>query len=602
MNTSIILRAGAPPVYNQKRGPKTGLNYTKTSNQGLFKGSLAADVMFTRLSKNTSMGHDTKDAERLKLKPSNPNYQHTLALSVTMQDILREISPEGDLKVLGYSKGMLRLAYKQGKGDPQFHGQFVINLNQGDSTPIFYTRPWDRPSHHPKWDAQKKVITKPDVLDMIPDDVYAHVFGHIFTVSYGEVQTDDLSQIKDAHVFANTPRTTHELRSAIKHTLTPEQDKDALHAIENLATACTMSQLLACLSEEQILRVYDAHALITTGDWDGLALGHPPADRLKGMHQDVMHVYNTFGTDKKAFLETKKLVSASCDYFHYLKNNTELSATPLGRLLSTIDEPRQLFSNFSIARAGCITPHEFLFQQLINYSYRDKNNRAYGNQDGITALKEAFDAVRPLLTTKNLKDYDAIEATALHTFQKAITNINMTFPIQDQYTEHLKSHLKIALEQGDPNYHLPHPEHDQNIQDLFQHGFDMQNPTAANVDGPWIMITPEGGILYGDTQKQLIDTMLLDDFLLQNIIQINPHVDMQAGWGHVITKQIALGQTIPSTTLEAYKTWQHGSLQSIENTNTMKQALQEEKASTKSLQADSSDTHTQQPPQTGHKH
>jgi hypothetical protein len=334
MKTSIILRAGAPPVYNQKRGPKTGLNYTKTSNQGLFKGSIAADVMFTRINEKKSVGHDKKDAERLKLKPSDPNYQHTQPLSITMQDILREVAPEGDLKVLGYHKGMLRLAYKQGKGDPQFQGQFVINLNQGDPTSIFYSRPWDRPSHHPKWDAQKKVITKPDALHIIPDDVYERVFGHIFTVSYDEKQTDDLSHIKDARVFANTPRTTHALLAAIKHTLTHEQDKDALYAIGNLEVSCTVPQVLACLSEEQILRVYDGNALITTGDWDGLALGHPPADKLEGVHQDVMHVYNTFGTDKNTFLETKNLVSASCDYFYYLKNNPELSASPLGRLLT----------------------------------------------------------------------------------------------------------------------------------------------------------------------------------------------------------------------------------------------------------------------------
>jgi hypothetical protein len=213
-------------------------------------------------------------------------------------------------------------------------------------------------------------------------------------------------------------------------------------------------------------------------------------------------------------------------------------------------------------------------------------------------LQAAFDTARPFLTTENPKDYDAIEATAIQTFQKAITNINMTFPIQNLHEDHLKAHLKMALEQGNADYNMPHPQHDRNIQDLFQHGFDMQNPNGANLDGAWIMITPEGGILYGDTQKQLIDTMLLDDFLLQNIIQINPHADMQAGWGHVISKQIALGQTIPSKTLETYNTWQHTRLQSIENTHTMKQALQKEK---KPLEADSSDKHIQ-PPQTSHKH
>ena len=43
MSSALILRAGAPPVYNEERSPKSGENLTKTSNQGFFRGSLAKE-------------------------------------------------------------------------------------------------------------------------------------------------------------------------------------------------------------------------------------------------------------------------------------------------------------------------------------------------------------------------------------------------------------------------------------------------------------------------------------------------------------------------------------------------------------------------------
>ena len=101
MGVSVVLRAGSPPVYNQKRGPKTGFTLSKTSTQGLFKGSLAKDVRFTRVvpiidprTKKTisrkTIGHVQKDKEHLLLSPKNPDYLHTVPLTVTMQDVLKE--------------------------------------------------------------------------------------------------------------------------------------------------------------------------------------------------------------------------------------------------------------------------------------------------------------------------------------------------------------------------------------------------------------------------------------------------------------------------------------------------------------------------------
>jgi hypothetical protein len=219
LGISIILRAGSPPVYNQKRGPKTGINKSKTSTQGLFKGSLAVDLQFTRLNhERKGSGHDAHDEEHLNLTIKEPNYQHTVALPVTMQDILREVSENGDLEVLGYEDGKLRLGYREGKGDKDFNGQMVIDLTHGERVSSFYSRPWDRPDHDSDWDPNLKVIKKPAALSAVPDEVYQKVFNDIYTVAYTDTKgiLTEESELKEARVFANTPRTSMELLVAIR--------------------------------------------------------------------------------------------------------------------------------------------------------------------------------------------------------------------------------------------------------------------------------------------------------------------------------------------------------------------------------------------------
>ena len=132
----------------------------------------------------------------------------------------------------------------------------------------------------------------------------------------------------------------------------------------------------------------------------------------------------------------------------------------------------------------------------------------------------------------------------------------MNSAYQHLFEEHLKNHLTIAMASGSRDYTIPHPNHDHNVHDLFQHGFDMRNPYGSNLEGPWFMVTDEGALLYGHKQEQLVETLLIGDFLKKNVIEISHGAQMEAGWGKVIAKQIALGQTIPPKTLESYTSWQ----------------------------------------------
>lgn len=212
LNSSIILRAGDPPQYNKNRSPKSGVNLSKTSKQGFFKGSLAEELRFARIENGEPRPHHPKDAAHLSLKPTDPEYQHTMQLDINMRDILREIGPDGDLRVLGFNpdSGLLRFEYKEGHGPKPdgnsptgFEGQFVVNLLAGENNPIFYSREWDKAEHDKNWDASQGIIKKPPELEAVSDELYKQLFNHTFKLQYAESKNAHLneSELKSAKAF-----------------------------------------------------------------------------------------------------------------------------------------------------------------------------------------------------------------------------------------------------------------------------------------------------------------------------------------------------------------------------------------------------------------
>ncbi len=550
LGINIILRAGSPPVYNVRRGPKTGFNLSKTSNQGLFKGSLAKDKIFTRIDSTTGLGlgHHDKDHKHLQLAVTDPDHQYTVPLSITMQDILREIGSGGDLKVLSCDDETLRLAYKEGKGDKNFKGQFVIKLRDGKDVPMFYSRPWDKPDTNSN--------NKPVELSSISDDDYQNLFHRLFTVEFGVTQ-DPSEKTKSAEVFANTPRTTVDLKRAILDSKVVGEDDDILQCSNR-------KEILEKLGPDTIKQVYDHCALITTGDWDGLALGHPP-----DLNEVFSKVYNTFDV-VNGLSEQTALCTASIDYFNELKHDSRIQGTELGQLIASIENPKVLFSDFSLERAGCITPHEFLYEQLINYSYRDKINSAYGNNRSNDAIQKAMNKALEYVHSNQFVNHDEPFKTCFDIAQSAYENqvkerrksmVNPDWAAANNASwksidlEHLGKHLKKALEHPTKPYIVPDVNHDHNVHDLFQHGFDMRNPYGSNLEGAWLLITNEGSVVYGDTQEQLCDVLLIEGFLEHNVFPVNHGADMNAGWGEVVMKQLELGQPVSEKTLEQYDLW-----------------------------------------------
>ncbi|RUR07313.1 hypothetical protein [Legionella sp. km772] len=519
-----------------------------------------------------------------------------------MLDIIREISADGDLAVLNYSDGKLCLAFKPGKGDRHFKGQFVIDLNQGSATPLFYSRLWDHPRYHSLWDEEKQGLAKPPELRDVPDEIYERATQCLFKVYYLEHQKPlrpaaaaavEDEPLKEVLVFANTPKTTAGLLKAIRDSKILEEPglEKGLSIFLEMNETTPKWEILHLLTKEQIKQVYDFAGSAVTGDWDGLALTHPSPQQLDGYPKEKMRVYNTLKPHQQGEDERQALCDATREYFYFLKRLSPVSKTKVNILLEQIENPEHLFDEFAVKRAGCITPHEFLFLQLVNFSYRDPHNLAYGEavdmevlqaslNAGITAFKGLASTDKPnveeLCWQAVIKEKLRLEQNKTNQLSTASDRANLqekNYPMNPKLFTYLRNHLSMAIQNGGQAYTLPHPDHDSNLQNLFQHGFDMRNPYGSNLDGAWLMITEDGIILYGEKQEQLIEVLLFEHFLENNYIDISHGADMNAGWGEVIKKQIALGQSIPEETLEKFLTWQQGqpAFQSSAGAATLKQ-------------------------------
>lgn len=557
--SAVILRAGDPPQYNKDRSPKSGVNLSKTSKQGFFKGALSKELRFARTdSSGNPLPHNPKDAAHLDLKPTDPDYQHTMQLDINMRDIIREIRPGGDLEVLGFDEktGLLRLAYKEGRGPKtsEFNGQFVINLYQGEHTPQFYSRDWDRPDNDPDWDVDNKIIKKPAALAALPEHIYKKIFEDTFVVGYTEEKSanPDPSTIKKAEVFANRPRSAEEFKAAMgeahPHFALIKECADLPKILETLRTQLPQEE-----AEQTILEVYNRVSSIVAGDWDGMALGHPPS-----LDPKFAEVINVFKPGNEGLANIRKLVNTTQEYLVQIQEKAQqkkdqgMAISAFEEKVLSINHITSIASEFAIARAGCITPHEFLFQQVLNDAYRDKANAHYGETYNSALMQKAMD--RLVVDGANLSK-DEVSSLAKNLLAEEVKNANykLSETLLNKFAEHLSNNLPLALKNDGKHYALPHIHHDMNVHDLYQHGFDMRNPYGSNLEGAWLLVTDDGGIIYGDTQEQLIEVLLTGDFLKKNHIDVSHGADFSAGWDRIIERQMALKQSIPEQTLEKYK-------------------------------------------------
>lgn len=554
MQAIVVLRAGSPPRHRSGTAPKPSSIKSKNSDHGFAYSTIPADPRFNRLDDQShAIAHDKKDAQNLLLPIDNWNYQHTTQLEISMQDIISRTTKNGDLKVIGYNerKGLLRLAYCEGKGPKGFQGQYVVSLKNANKTPQFVAREWDRPENDPQWDPRQLIIKKPAQLKAIPDELYQKIFHHSFKVSYteqkGPIRDDET--LKPFKVFASKPNDADEFKRAMGETH-PQYYR--------IAKMNNLMQILKVLDKKTIHEIYERGAKVYTGDWDGLLLSYSPK-----LEKRFTQVINTFDL-KAEENQQNKLLQLSEEYLKQLKKQVAYKVarkealSDFDRMIQTVSSIKSIISPVALARAGCITAHEFVYISLANYASNDPKNSFYGEQYDINATQEVFNHLLNLRHTGHWrKGTDTFELAKQLLQKQRNKGASLSEAQITPLAMHITVHLRAAISQGALNYTVPNTSCSI-LQNLYQHGFENHNPNKKlNLEGRWVMFLPDGGVLWGKNQKQLIATLLSGNgtLLQHNYIEVNPASEMAMGWGRIVEKQLELGQKVSAETLEAYKAY-----------------------------------------------
>lgn len=525
----MVLRAGGlPPAYNRKVSPKSGLNLTKTSNQGFFKGALAKNHRFTRIITDKSgekkpLGHHHKDRARMNATDPDQrqNYTH---MTVRRDEILRELREGGDLELIGYKKGEeIRFRYKEGKGNPDFKGEFILKLDEAQEFIPHYARSWDKPENDEAFDREKGIIPLPENQTIIPPDEWESLYHYLENHEVPCYFTDELgSRPVPAEVFA------------------------------------------------------DSNGLRIAGDWDGCGLSIPG-----WVPNEARIEYNTF--DRKSDFNAEALIEASEQFLKHYQDRIKEKSSKLSQTEEAVLEMKMedLYTEFSKGRAGCISPYEFVNNCIANKLYqkreffkdddKDKNlNEIYSlalnagrvklaETGSLESSKQHAITVASALVARS-RNTDILKAHPNLT-QAGLESSTIEQKKREEITSHLQTYLNSQLEndadfiqlksdvsqeeievllQGREHIEIPPINYDINVDNLFQHGYDMRNPYGSNLEGSWLMIH-NGVTYYGDTQEQLAKMLLVDGILTEeHQFPITFSADMTKGWAEVIEKQQSL--------------------------------------------------------------
>jgi len=550
-NCIIILRAGKPPRNDIDGAPKPITIKTNTIHYDLIQGTIPKDPRFNRMNQyGMPKPHHPKDAYRLSLPENNWHHQHTKQLTVRLDNLINSDT----IYVVGFNEktGDLCLAYRNGTGPNGFNGQFVINLHQGTECPRIFSREWDNLEFHSDWDSEKQVITKPKKLAKIPDELYQKVFNQTFALNYTKKKGPivNRSALIPFEVFATQPNTAEEFKQAMG-TNHPHYSRIAKYK--------NLMQILRVLDKKTIKEVYDKAGKIILGDWDGLAISH--ANTLDKKYTEVLNTFDMTAAEN----QQQKLLNLSEEYLKKLKidvakkEKAHKKLSAFEQQIKAVSSIKEIISPLALAQAGYITPHGFVFKELINHAYRDPSASFYGEEYNMQATQDVFDYLLNLHNSGRLPKQN-LEALAQKTLQsRLLPEDRPSDSVLKHLATHIVVHLRAAITLGEKKYQLPNTWHDMNINDPYKHGWEMDREDTdsvtnkCNLDGAWVMFTPDGCMLYGTTQKQLVDVLMSGNgaLLKDHHIAVNHAVDMSL-WAPIIKKQIELGQVIKPKTLQAY--------------------------------------------------
>ena len=371
LGSSLILRAGHPGNYDTPNiSPKPMSIKTKTSQrQGFLNGFLAIDHFFSKADPFGNVADiKAEDLTKIQLPITNPEHQHAIGLRVHADDIIKQLSPEGDLEFDKLENGQLFFKFKCGRGDSRHRDElrFVIKLADATDVSLTYSRSWNIPTSAQISNVLEKLGTDPNLF-----------IGKEFTLKY---QLNSTSELKAVRVMARTPTNLHELQEALAST----HDQVLAKLKENYSNAklkqkiaafnyayeqivqntCAFPEALNLLGEDnlEILYNFPKVARVITSDWDCLVFGNP-------VGTNKQYLNNCYTSTDEGRRELLKNAEAFFNYFKTRVSKQQSAVSPVFRAFLNNLTFEQLIARTDITKVGIINASEFVFQQLINLSY-----------------------------------------------------------------------------------------------------------------------------------------------------------------------------------------------------------------------------------------
>lgn len=603
LKVSLVLQPIPQARLNRPGAPKSADTKTKTSNHGFFRGYIAAESRFTRLDREGNpIGYDRNDE---KERATADESRLTLPLYVGLTEIQNVLAEGGDLELCKIGKNRLYFTYRKNRGPVGFHGQFYIDMNEGNenvelAAPVL-------PQQQHKVEHSNSSKNRPKSLT---DAIIRRLKGKVFKVFI--IEDSKTGVCHEAKIIGKVPQLLSRYQQAIYQELLQKDNHQCFEQFDSLIkkvlSAKSIVEIHAALKmqykDEKSFELF-FHNLLTAiaepiiSDLDGIIFGHPST-----LPESFRQQFNTNSSSERDqqrsellkrsiayFNYERKKVIATLEAYNHQKLNTllgqllssplqddavnksiiisqlrkaiehhQIRANPIIYLYLTINNFGEIVHNDALNNAGCITPFEFVNQQIINYTHSLPNNDILGVEVEIPYLQAALQQGLQQYFSDNEKQrsIDLAIEKAIRFFKRKhkTSQPELSEVTHANCITHLKLHLKFAIKNRAhdwQHYQIPHPDYDHYVHHYFQHGFAMRNPNSPDCGGAWFMIDADGFLLYGENQTQLTQVMLRPGYLEQNRLDVSPLVEMEQGWGDIVRQQIILGQSVPQETLASFK-------------------------------------------------
>jgi len=485
IDTMVTMRVGTHPHHDMPRTSKPLTVHSKTVNHGFLYGYICTDSLLSKI--------NTADREIIPgaLDQKDVEHHQNTQLNLTLREIFRTLSNEGDMKIMGVTPEeppKLILQYKDGKGPKDFHGEFYIDLDKTIPLSEQYTHLKDDPNLSKDTKIKEKI--KSYLSSKTPDDPNKEKVRKLLQKFLNNVENGGLDNGIDN---IECP-----IYYAARKLPVSEYNKEPF----------TMLPLMVLAQDNKPI----------TGDWDidseSIPIGLPDyAYKPINTMQKRLPENATPRDRAKEALETRKrrelLLSRTKKLFNHYKKELDLILKRLDKLAS---------------KQKVLTPTE----EKEAIKLREQKDKLFSQGKSIVKLiaegktfQDIYFSEDIVKYTGNINPYIFLQNTARnYLYRKAVNN----------------NHACVPMQHG--------PETDSPFKD---------NPNVSpSSEGPRMHIY-KNHIFYTANESQRVQLCLVKGFLETNSPGMAPWPNFSMEkWHPVIEKQIRLKQKIPTKTKLAY--------------------------------------------------